>query len=198
MLLPSRLLPSSLAALGAVSLLVCPTAARADPLEKVAFSPGLTFSASFGQKLAFGLGFDVRVTALLTGRQTLDGCSPNVTARSGIGPYAQITWLNFSALRVGTGIHGGGEVYNHALAVDGEAGWTYHSRYDDAHPGEHGLQLGLLGLGSGPVQVPTAEIHVRGILPVGSPFFSPEMMAGVGARWPPVFGFSDTSVCVAE
>src|SRR5262249_33504970 len=135
--LPSRALPRSLAALGAAAVVAAPAAASAQLSGPIVPSAGISFTANFGQKLTFGLGLDVRVT----GTARPEACNPN---HFGGGGYAQITWLNFSHWRFGAGGHGGGEIFGPIFAVDGEVGWTYHTRYDDAHPAEHGLQIGTV------------------------------------------------------
>src|SRR5262245_45305475 len=188
--LPSRSIPCSLAALGAAALMAAPTTAHAQFGGKVAVSPGLSLSISFGQKVTFGLGLDVRVTGLAKGE--IMPCDSN--SRAGAGGYVQATWLNFSAWRFGAGAHGGGELYNQVFALDGEIGWTFHTRYDDKHPAEHGLQLGLLPLITGGIPAPTLELPMRAVIPVASPDFLPEGSLGAGARLPWIFGFSQSCV----
>lgn len=191
MSLPPRLLPSSLAAIGAAALMAAPTPAHAQEGGSVAISAGLSFNVSFGQKTNFGLGFDLRVTGLVEGGRTMPCDSKS---RMGFGGYAQATWLNFSAWRFGAGGHGGGEIVDQIFALDGELGWTYHTSYDDQHPGEHGLQVGALGLVTLAYVAPSIEFPLRGVFPLGSPEFKPELITGVGARFPAVFGFPQACV----
>jgi hypothetical protein len=199
MVFRSGSMPRSLAALGALALASAPTAARAQFGASYGVSPAVSLTVSFGQKVMFGLGLDVRATALFPPSEPIVGCAngPVAPRKAGVGPFAQITWLNFSHWRVASGVHGGGEVIAQTLAFDGELGWTYHTRYDDEHPGEHGLQLGVVGQGTPSVDgiPPSLEVPVRVALPFSSPVFAPEVTAGASLRWPPVFSFP-ASHCV--
>lgn len=188
-----RLLPPTLAALGGAALLAAPGSARAE--GKVAVSPSVSFSVSFGQKIAYGLGLDLRVTGLVDGK--IGTC--NDDPRRGFGGFAQATWLvNLNAARFAAGVHGGGEIVNQMAAVDGELGWTYRTRVDDEHPGQHGLHLGALGLFTFvPIAyVPSLELPVRLAIPLsGGPIRTPEIIPGLGARIPQMFGIA-TGGCV--
>lgn len=180
----ARIIAPSLAVLGGV--LAHAGEARAEQVLSV--SPGLTFTVSIGQKLAFGLGIDLKLTGLF------DAGSCSNAPRHGVGGYAQATWLNFSAWRFGAGVHGGGEVYEQSIATYGEVGWTYRTRFGDAFPGYHGIQLGAAGLFGGPVMMPSIEVPVRVIIPITGELRTPEVIPGLGARLPQMFGFPNSCV----
>jgi hypothetical protein len=183
-----RLVVPSLAALGAFALASAPSPARADGV--VAVSPGLSFTVSFGQKVAFGLGLDVRVTGLAKG--TVSPCDQD--SRIGFGGFGQVTWLNFSAWRFAAGAHGGGEFYKQVGAVDGEIGWTYRTRWNPGESGEHGLHLGASALFTAGLPAPSVELPVRVAIPFSAPIIQPEFTLGAGARFPAVFGFRQTCI----
>ncbi|KYF81705.1 hypothetical protein BE17_38265, partial [Sorangium cellulosum] len=176
----SRALPPALAALGVAALLSLPREAHAD--EKVAVSGGLSMSLSFGQKVAFGLGVDLRATALFES-------SSGSPASKGLGPFAQATLLNFEAGRFAIGVHGGSEIvrdYDDVVCtVDGELGWTYRSRYSDELPGQHGLHVGVVSTLFSPVGL---DLFARTAIPLSSEPFVPEGTLGMGLRFLPPFG----------
>ncbi|WP_437774252.1 hypothetical protein [Sorangium sp. So ce1097] len=176
----SRALPPALAALGAAALASLPGQARAD--EPFAISGGLMLSLSFGQQLAFGLGADLRAAAVLEGGETVPG---NV----GFGPFAQATWLNFSAGRFAVGLHGGGDLSDdHAnvhYSVDGELGWTYRTRISDELQGQHGFHVGVMNTLDSPVAL---ELSARAVIPLSGEPFMPEGTFGMGLRLIPPFG----------
>lgn len=176
----SRALPPALAALGAAALVSLPGQARAD--EPFAISGGLMLSLSFGQQLAFGLGADLRAAVVVDG----DAFAPG---NVGFGPFAQATWLNFSAGRFAVGLHGGGDLSDdHAdvhHSVDGEIGWTYRTRMSDALPGQHGLHVGVMSTLDSPVAL---ELSARAVIPLSSEPFTPEGTFGMGLRLMPPFG----------
>ncbi|MFT3764349.1 MAG: hypothetical protein QM820_02320 [Minicystis sp.] len=187
-MLSSRLVSTSLAALGAAAILCAPRPARAAD-GGIAVSPGITFSVSFGQKVTYGLGADLRVTGLLQGR--IASC--NTKSRLGLGGFAQVTWLmNVSAVRVAAGLHGGGEVYEQNVATDAELGWTFRSGIDDEHPAQHGLHVGALGIFV-PKRYPTPltpslEVPLRVVFPLTGLVRTPEITPGLGVRLPNMFG----------
>ncbi len=185
--LPSRSLPRTLAALGAAAAVAAPATAGAQLNGPIVPSAGISFTANFGQKLTFGLGLDVRVT----GTTHVDACSGNYL---GAGPYAQVTWLNFSHWRFGAGAQGGGDVFGPVFAVDGELGWTYHTRYDDLHPGEHGLQIGIVPYTA--ILPAAIEVPMRLVIPVASPVVQPEGIVGAAFAFAPPFGIGATALCV--
>jgi hypothetical protein len=178
MRLSSRFLPPSLAALALAAAIVAPGAARAEGIISV--SPGFTLSISFGDKTAFGMGVDVRMTTLLKGEYKGNYCADT---RIGLGPFAQVTWLNFSAWRVATGVHGGGEIVQGKYGVDGELGWTYRTSFGREHPGGHGIHLGILN-----ALFPAEELSVRGTISWLGPLVVPEGAVGIGPRYPGPFG----------
>ncbi|WP_437296162.1 hypothetical protein [Sorangium sp. So ce426] len=176
-------LPPALAALGVAALVSLPGQARAD--ERFAVSGGVSLSLSFGQKLAFGLGADLRAAVLLDGSQP-GGYS---TGNMGFGPFAQATWLNFSAGRFAAGLHGGSDISddfdNNAYSIDGEFGWTYRTRYSDELPGQHGLHVGAMTTLFSPLGL---ELSARAAIPLSGEPFVPEGTFGAGLRFPPPFG----------
>src|SRR5262245_24570329 len=120
-------LHASIVALGiAAGLASFPSEAAAAGRVRHTVSPGLIFSLSLGDKTAFGLGLDVRYTAVF-----------GPLAGAGAGAFAQATWLNFSAGRFAIGAHGGGDIGDTLFALDGELGYTYRTAFDEAHPGGH-------------------------------------------------------------
>ncbi len=163
------------AALVAAGLAGSLTTSRAEADEvRHTVSPGLTFSISFGDKTAFGLGLDARYTATI---QKSGGYA------FGVGVFAQATWLNFSAGRFAGGIHGGGDVEPYGgLGMDGEIGYTYRTAYDEANPGGHGLHVGLLG-----TPLAFGEISLRGSIPFPGERHKPEFTFGIGGRFPSIF-----------
>lgn len=177
----SRFLASSLAALGGAAALAAPSLARAD--TPVSVSPALTLSVSLGQKVAFGLGLDLRVTGLVD----LKSCSDS--DRHGFGGFVQVTWLNFTAWRFAGGMHGGGEVYQQRISVAGELGYTYRTKFGEEHPGYHGLHLGALGAFAFSDRfTPTMEAPVRVAIPLSGPVRTAEVSPGLGVRFPAMFG----------
>jgi hypothetical protein len=182
-MLASRVIAPSLAALGGAAILLAPSGARADG-SRVAVSPALTLSVSFGQKVSFGLGLDLRVTGMLEGYTS--GCHNG--PRRGLGGFAQVTWLNFSAWRFAGGAHGGGEVYEQNVTADGEIGWTYRTKFGDAFPAYHGIHLGAVGAFTFGFP-PSVELPVRVAIPLTSTVRTPEVTVGLGARFPHMYGF---------
>jgi hypothetical protein len=184
--------PLTLAALGGAAILGTTSSARAE--STVAISPSLMFNVSFGQKVAFGLGLDLRVTPLLDG--VVSPCDPK--SRHGLGGFGQVTWLiSQRAARFALGVHGGGEVLSQQIAADGELGWTYRTRIDVETSGQHGLHLGALGLFTLPAipVIPSLEVPVRVVIPLsGGPLRTPEVIVGLGARVPAMFGFPRTCI----
>ncbi|WP_437283936.1 hypothetical protein [Sorangium sp. So ce406] len=183
----SRALPPALAALGVAALVSLPGQARAD--EPYAISGGVFMSLSFGQQLAFGLGADLRATALLnTGR-------PYGAGNMGLGPFAQATWLNFSAGRFAAGIHGGSDLSDDFVdvdhSIDGELGWTYRTRISDELPGQHGFHLGVVNTLFNPVCL---DISARAVIPLSGEPFAPEGTFGVGLRFFSPFGFQSRPI----
>ncbi|WP_437825739.1 hypothetical protein [Sorangium sp. So ce1153] len=176
----SRALTPALAALGVAALLSLPREAHAD--ENVTFSGGLSMSLSFGQKVAFGLGVDLRATALFEE-------SWGSPASKGLGPFAQATLLNFEAGRFAIGVHGGSEIVRNyddvVCTIDGELGWTYRSRYSDELPGQHGLHVGVVSTLFSPVGL---DLFARAAIPLSSEPFVPEGTLGMGLRFLPPFG----------
>jgi hypothetical protein len=163
---------AALVAAGLVGGLNMSRAEAADVRHTV--SPALMFSVSFGDKTAFGLGLDVRYTAIF---QKSGGYA------TGVGAFAQATWLNFSAGRFAAGLHGGGDVEPYgALGMDGEIGYTYRTAYDEANPGGHGLHLGVIG-----TPLAFGEISLRGSIPFPGERHKPEFTFGLGARFPSIF-----------
>ncbi|APR77504.1 Hypothetical protein A7982_02851 [Minicystis rosea] len=183
----SRIVIGSLAALGGAALLCAPRTARAD--GGVAVSPSIMVSLSFGQKVMFGLGADLRISGLLQGR--IGGCSDQ--SRMGIGGFAQGTWLiGASAGRFAAGFQGGGEVFEQNIAAAGELGWTYRTGLDEQHPGQHGIHLGAVGSfipmrNPAPV-VPWLDLPVRLAIPLSGVVRTPEVIPGLGIRLPAMFG----------
>ncbi|WP_438021835.1 hypothetical protein [Sorangium sp. So ce233] len=183
----SRALPPALAALGLAALVSLPGQARAD--EPYAISGGVFLSLSFGQQLAFGLDADLRATALLnTGRPSSEG-------NMGLGPFAQATWLNFSAGRFAAGIHGGSDLaddFSDVLySIDGELGWTYRTRYNDALPGQHGFHVGVMSALFSPVAL---DVSARAVIPLSGEPLVPEGIFGMGLRVVPPFGVRSEAV----
>ncbi|WP_433926186.1 hypothetical protein AB3662_24990 [Sorangium cellulosum] len=177
----SRVLPPALAALGVAALVSLPGQARAD--DPYAISGGLFMSLSFGQQLAFGLGVDLRAAAILnTGRPSGEG-------NMGLGPFAQATWLNFSAGRFAAGIHGGSDLSDNVsdipYSIDGELGWTYRTRYNDELPGQHGFHVGVMSALFRPVAL---DVSARAVIPLSGEPFVPEGIFGIGLRVFPPFG----------
>jgi hypothetical protein len=170
----SRILPRTLTALGVAAGVSLPSVAHA--LDGISISPGVSLSLSFGQKVSFGLGVDLRATALFGTTSCTEGLN-------GVGIFAQATWLNFSAGRFAAGLHGGRTLVPQIYALDGELGWTYHTRYDEAHPGEHGIHVGILNN----FPLVFTDVSARLAIPVASESIDPEATFGVGARIPGVF-----------
>jgi hypothetical protein len=165
-------LAAAFLAAGLAGGLTTSRAEAADAAQTV--SPGLLFSLSIGDRIAFGLGVDVRYTATV---------QKNSGSAAGGGVFAQATWLNFSAGRFAAGIHGGGDIVPYgAFSMDGELGYTYRTSYDDATPGGHGLHLGLASYPLG-----IAELSFRGSIPFPGERHKPELTIGLGARFPFVF-----------
>lgn len=185
MALSSRSIYPALAALSVAAGISAPGAARADG-GKHSVSPGFTLSLSVGDKLAFGMGLDVRYTTLLISE--FSGCVSR--PRAGPGFFGQATWLNFSAGRFALGVHGGGELVDYVYAVDGELGWTYRTSYDDEHPGGHGVHLGLANLIR-----PGVELGLRGTIPWFGNKSKPELSIGLTGRLPGTFGMP-TGQCI--
>jgi hypothetical protein len=149
----------------------------------VGVSPGLTLSVSLGDKLAFGLGLDARVT-VLTGPEFHRAVPRN---RYGLGPFLQLTWLDFSnAVRFAVGAHGGGELFS-AFSMDGEIGWTYRTSLEKGRRGGHGIHLGILH-----TFYPAVELSTRLAVSWFGSKIVPEGIFGAGPRLPP-FGFTDVS-----
>lgn len=174
----ARVLPSALAALGVAALVSLPREARAD--EDITGSLALTLSVSFGQKLAFGVGADVRVTTLFD------------NGMIGLGSFAQATWLNFSALRLAAGVHGGAVLvremaYRHS--IDGQLGWTYRTRYSSELPAQHGIHVGVINnvydVEFSPIGL---DLAASAAVPLSNEPYVPEWSLGVGARAPGMFG----------
>ncbi|AUX42137.1 uncharacterized protein SOCE26_035640 [Sorangium cellulosum] len=166
-----RVLPPALAALGVAALLSLPGEARAD--DDTVPSGGISLSLSFGQKLAFGLGLDFRVTSVV-----------DEDPRLGIGPFLQATWLNFSAFRFAAGVHGGGQLSDDrgGYSALGELGWTYRTRYSDELPGQHGIHVGVLNsIG----EAVAFDLSLRAAIPLSAEPFTPEGTVGLGLRAPP-------------
>lgn len=179
----SRALPPTLAALGVAALVSLPGQARAD--DPYGMSVGVSLSVSFGQKLAFGLGADLRATFFMEG--TLPGVfDPD---HMGFGPFVQATWLNFSAGRFAVGAHGGGDVTGSsseiASSIDGEIGWTYRTRVSDEFPAQHGLHVGVMTSLFDPVVL---DFSARAAIPVSGEMFVPEGTLGMGIRANRPFG----------
>lgn len=180
MLLSSRTLPRILTALGVAAGVSLPSAAHA---QLITVSPGVSVSVSFGQKLSFGLSLDVRGTVRLD--RSCGSSQP-----MGAGIFAQATWLNFSAGRFAAGLHGGGALYDQVYALDGELGWTYHTRYDEAHPGEHGLHVGMLHS-----YTPAfLDASMRLAIPLAAESLVPEGILGVGVRYPSPYVMTPTCI----
>jgi hypothetical protein len=163
-------LHASLVALGiAAGLASSPReAAAADPVRHTV-SPGFMLSLSLGDKTAFGIGADVRYTA--------------VFGLGGVGAFAQATVLPTSAGTAGrfaVGAHGGGALGSPLFGLDGELGYTYRTAFDEAHPGAHGIHVGLASY-----FLLFGELTVRGTIPW--PGTKPEVTVGLGARFPPPF-----------
>jgi hypothetical protein len=170
-------LHAALVAAGLAAGLTTSRAEAADATNTV--SPGLIFSLSIGDKIAFGLGVDVRYTALFKTRTT--------GSMAGFGVFGQATWLNFSAGRFAAGVHGGGDVLPYgAFGMEGEIGYTYRTSYDEANPGGHGLHLGLTGL-----PLAFGEVSLRGSIPFPGERHKPELTFGLGARFPFIFSGLD-------
>jgi hypothetical protein len=177
----SRFLASSIAALGGAAVLAAPSPARAESPIRV--SPSITLSVSLGQKVAFGLGVDLRVTGIVD----LQSCSDS--DRHGFGGFVQATWLNFSAWRFAGGMHGGGEVHDQRIAVAGEFGYTFRTKFDEEFPAYHGLHVGALGTFAFTDSfAPTMEMPVRVAVPLSGPVRTPEVIPGLGVRFPSMFG----------
>ncbi|WP_437744239.1 hypothetical protein WME73_03960 [Sorangium sp. So ce302] len=181
----SRALPPTLAALGVAALVSLPGQARAED-DAVAMSVGVSVSVSFGQKLAFGLGADLRATFLMEG--SFAGAFDS--GHMGFGPFAQATWLDFSAGRFAIGSHGGGDTSGNsdqvvACSIDGELGWTYRTRISDEFPAQHGLHVGAMASLFEPVVV---DFSARAVIPVSGELFVPEGMFGMGVRANRPFG----------
>lgn len=170
-----RILPRALTALGVAAGVSLPGAAHAQ--SGLGLSAGVSVSVSFGQKFAVGLGLDLR-GALLFG----PGCGGQ-QGTGGAGLFAQATWLNFSASRFAAGLHGGGTLVPRTYDLDGELGWTYHTRYDDAHPGEQGIHVGILNYFTPAFH----DVTLRMALPVGAETLVPEGIVGLGVRFPGPF-----------
>ncbi|WP_437907093.1 hypothetical protein WME95_04070 [Sorangium sp. So ce327] len=176
----SRALPPMLAALGVASLVSLPGQARAED-DAFAMSVGVSLSVSFGQKLvAFGLGADLRATFLMEG--SFAGAFDS--GHMGFGPFAQATWLNFSAGRFAIGTHGGGDLSRDAC-VDGEIGWMYRTPYRDLLPGQHGLHLGVM---AGLLDPAVVVFSAGAAIPLSGESLAPEGMLGVGIHAAPIFG----------
>lgn len=182
----ARIIAPSLAALGSAALLTASRDARAE--QVVSVSPALTFSVSFGQKIAFGLGLDVRVTGLF------DNNSCSNDSRHGVGGFAQVTWLNFSAWRFAGGVQGGGEAYKQIIGANGEIGWTYRTKFGDAFPAYHGIQLGATALFSAEAPLPSMELPVRVAIPLSGELRTAEVIPGLGVRFPQLYGFPQTCI----
>jgi hypothetical protein len=165
-------LQAALVAAGLASALTTSRAAAADVEHTV--SPGLLFSLSIGDKIAFGLGLDARYTAVFP---------KDSSSATGVGVFAQATWLNFSAGRFAAGIHGGGDVMRDGtFGMEGEVGYTYRTAYDEANPGGHGVHLGLTGL-----PLAFGEVSLRGSIPFPGEPHKRELTLGLGLRFPAVF-----------
>ncbi|WP_437547212.1 hypothetical protein WME97_44625 [Sorangium sp. So ce367] len=179
----SRSLPPALAALGVAALVSLPGQARAD--KPYALSGGVSLSLSFGQRLAFGVGADLRATALLDGSQAGEYSSGYM----GFGPFVQATWLNFSAGRFAAGLHGGSDISDSlediATCIDGELGWTYRTPYSDELPAQHGLHVGAM---TALVSGVGLDFSVRAAIPLSDEPFVPEGTVGMGLRVLPPFG----------
>ncbi|TKD07847.1 hypothetical protein [Polyangium fumosum] len=179
----SRLGPT-LCALGAAAILLAPGEARAD--DNIHWvSPGLMLSLSFGDKLNFGLGLDVRYSLVFAG---------NVSCFSGprgaVGAFAQASWLNFSSAgRFAAGLHGGADLRNPGIGANAEVGWTYRTALSDLHPGGHGIHVGLGAIGGGIV-----DLGFRGTIPWPGDERKPEFTITAGAHFPPMYG--EPGLCI--
>lgn len=174
-----------LTALGSAVLLSMAQTAQAEP--PVGFSAGLMLSISLGQKAAFGMGLDLRIT---TRPDDIQSCGPSGMP-GGLGAFAQATWLMYRGARFAAGFHGGGEFARPGFALDAELGWTYRTRLDAEHPGQHGVHLGVLTLLQAVPDplLPTLEYPVRVAFPVsGGLIRVPEITQGLGMRVPSLFG----------
>jgi len=176
---PSRLGPT-LCALGAAAVLMAPGEARAADDDIHWFSPGLMLSLSFGDKINFGLGVDVRYSLLFAGDTSCFS-----SERRAVGAFAQASWLNFSrAGRFAAGLHGGGDVTRGGFGVNGEVGWTYRTALGEFHPGGHGLHAGIGGVGGELV-----DLVFRGTIPIlGDEGRRPEFTISAGVHFPPLYG----------
>jgi hypothetical protein len=171
MQLSSRVLPPAVGVLLTAAGVALPSPARAADPSAPALSPGVSLSVSFGQKVAFGVGVDLRLTFRFPDRE----------GAAGLGPFVQATWLNFSAGRFAAGLHGG---YDTGLVgLDGEVGWTYHTAYDDEDTGQHGVHLGVIPT----FLLSQAEVSGRVVIPLSKGSRTPEGTIGLGYHAIPPF-----------
>jgi len=182
-----RALAPSLA-FGLAAGLLTPGVARAD--DGHALSPGLLMSLSLGDKTAFGLGLDLRYTALLVDT----ACGSRRGA--GVGVFGQAHWLNFSAGRFAAGLHGGSEIEQGQFGAGGELGWSYRSALGQDHLGGHGFHAGAMSYAhaSKGDLFPIFELSFRGTFPFPGEAHQPEVTIGTGLRLLPVY--SPPSTCV--
>jgi hypothetical protein len=174
---------SPILACGLLSLAVAlAVATPSEAQPSMGASAGLTFSVSLGDRPMFGLGVDARATVLARGCFSRD-CSPGPFDRAGLGPFVQATLLDFKAGRFAAGLHGGGEVGFWLFSLDGELGWTYRTSLGEDRPGVHGVHLGLLS----PL-FPAEELSIRVAVSRRKREIVPEVILGVGARFPSPFG----------
>jgi hypothetical protein len=179
-----------LAALAAFGLTTLPSRdARADGPH--VFSPGLTLSLSFGDKIALGIGLDVRYTYDLNSHSS--GCL--LHTRGGFGGYASGTLLVLNGIgaRFSAGVHGGGELdVNHSYGLDGDLGWTVRTRMGDS-PAAHGILVGAHNVVSS-----VGDFGLQGILSMPSDAgVRPEGVLFVGARYPGPFGGAAVQCAIA-
>lgn len=152
-------------------------AARAD--DAFAVSPSIRLAVKVGPDgPSFGLGIDVRATYSFD--VTSDACSGDPTEATGLGVFAGGMVFLDGTVRATAGLHAGrGDEDLTAWAVD--LGWTYDTGRS-WQPSTHGFLIG------GVLDYSLLDAALALTLDMGDEGLRPGVIAGVGVRYPTLFG----------
>jgi len=115
---------------------VATTPAKAAQTDFIAM-PGVFMNITFGERWNFGFGLDLHATFVFKTSED------DKFATSGVGLYAQATWLIASnTARYSAGLHGGYRPQDNPLERDFEVGWVWQGAVCD-QPAGHGIQIGF-------------------------------------------------------
>lgn len=147
--------------------------ARAE--DELRLSPALQLSLTFGERLRFGVGLDLRGTYIVN----RDGCQ-NLDA-GGVGLFGQAIWYIGQGGRFAFGFHGGRVLDPQNESWDLDLGWTY--TLLSGSQGRHGFEAGLI-LAAFPFEA-LANVNVS--FSEGNNVIT-EGQLGIGGRSPAFFG----------